>query len=56
VHSTDNASAPLTLTGKHTVALIPNSTFIIYDGAPHGVMFTHMDKLHADLEAFIKRD
>lgn len=56
VHGTADASAPLPLTGKRTAELIPASAFIIYDGAPHGVMFTHMDKLHADLEAFIKRE
>lgn len=56
VHGTADASAPLPLTGKRTAELIPDSAFIIYDGAPHGVMFTHMDKLNADLEAFIKRD
>lgn len=53
VQGTADASAPLPLTGKRTAELIPESAFIIYDGAPHGVMLTHMGKLHADLEAFI---
>ncbi|HEY7979485.1 MAG TPA: alpha/beta hydrolase [Rhizomicrobium sp.] len=50
---TADASAPLPLTGRRTAELIPDSALIIYDGAPHGLMFTHMDKLNADLEAFI---
>lgn len=54
VHGMADASAPLALAGKRTAELIPDSTFIIYDGAPHGVMFTHMDKLHADPEVFIE--
>jgi non-heme chloroperoxidase len=53
VHGTADASAPLPLTGKRTAALIPHAQFKVYDGAPHGVMFTHMEKLNADLEAFI---
>lgn len=54
VQGTADASAPLSLTGKRTAELIPRSAFIIYENAPHGLMLTHMDKLNADLEAFIK--
>src|ERR1700761_817296 len=53
VHGTADASAPLPLTGKRTADLIPHAQFKVYEGAPHGVMFTHMEKLNADLEAFI---
>lgn len=53
VHGTKDVSAPIDLTARPTAALIPNSRLEIYDGAPHGVMFTHMDRLHADIEAFI---
>ncbi|HEY8950611.1 MAG TPA: alpha/beta hydrolase [Rhizomicrobium sp.] len=54
VQGTVDASAPLPLTGKRTAELIPGSAFIIYENAPHGLMLTHMDKLNADLEAFVK--
>lgn len=54
VHGTADASAPIELTGKRTAALIRRSLFKFYDDAPHGVMFTHKDRLNADLETFAK--
>jgi pimeloyl-ACP methyl ester carboxylesterase len=53
VQGTADASAPLPLTGQRTAGLIPHAQLKVYEGAPHGLMFTHMDRLHADLEAFI---
>jgi pimeloyl-ACP methyl ester carboxylesterase len=53
VHGTADASAPLPLTGQRTAALIPHGRFSVYEGAPHGLMFTHMDRLHADIADFI---
>ncbi|MGN6517106.1 MAG: alpha/beta fold hydrolase [Rhizomicrobium sp.] len=54
VHGTADASAPLEITGKRTAALIPRAELKIYENAPHGVMLTHVDRLNADLETFIK--
>jgi non-heme chloroperoxidase len=48
-----DASAPIELTGKKVAQLIPNCQFKIYEGAPHGLMFTHMARLHADLLEFV---
>jgi non-heme chloroperoxidase len=45
-------SAPLALTGRKTAALIPGSTLNVYEGAPHGLIFTHVDRLNGDLLAF----
>ena len=49
-----DASAPLEITGRKTAALIPGSRLLVYDGAPHGLMFTHADRLNADLLSFIQ--
>jgi pimeloyl-ACP methyl ester carboxylesterase len=54
VHGTADASAPIALTGAATAALIRHSQYKVYEGAPHGLMFTHMDRLNADLLAFIR--
>jgi pimeloyl-ACP methyl ester carboxylesterase len=54
VHGTADASAPIALTGARTAALIEHAQYRVYDGAPHGVMFTHRERLNADLEAFIR--
>jgi non-heme chloroperoxidase len=47
-------SAPLALTGRKTAALIRNSQLKVYPGAPHGLVFTHTERLNADLAAFAR--
>ena len=54
VHGDRDASAPLALTGIPTAALIPGSRLEVYEGAPHGLIYTHMDRLHADVLRFIQ--
>jgi pimeloyl-ACP methyl ester carboxylesterase len=54
IHGDKDASAPLPLTGAATAALIPHATLNVYEGAPHGLFVTHMDRLNADLLAFLK--
>lgn len=48
-------SMPVELTGKPSAELIPGARLLIYPGAPHGLMFTHMDELNADLAAFMHK-
>lgn len=52
LHGDKDVSAPLELTGRPTAALIANCTFKLYEGAPHGLMYTHMERVNADLAAF----
>ena len=47
-------SAPLALTGRKTAALLPNALFKVYQGAPHGLVFTHADRVASDLVAFAR--
>jgi non-heme chloroperoxidase len=54
VHGDRDRSAPVELTGKPSAALIPGSRLLVYQGAPHGLMFTHMGELHSDLMAFMR--
>ncbi len=54
VHGDRDRSAPVELTGKPSAELVPGSRLLVYPGAPHGLMFTHMDELHADLLAFMR--
>ena len=53
IHGDKDASAPLAMTGAVTAKLIPKATLRIYEGAPHGLPLTHIEKLNADLMAFI---
>jgi len=52
IHGDRDASVPLELTGRPTAALIPGSELRVYEGGTHGLMFTHMGRLNADLMAF----
>ena len=56
IHGDRERSAPIELTGKPSAQLIPGCRLVVYEGAPHGLMFTHMDRLHADILRFVARD
>lgn len=45
-------STPLPLTGAPTAALIEGAALKVYEGGPHGLMFTHVEQLVADVGAF----
>jgi non-heme chloroperoxidase len=53
IHGDRDLSAPLSLTGQKTAQLIEGSRLTVYEGAPHGLMFTHMERLNADLLTFV---
>jgi non-heme chloroperoxidase len=53
IHGTKDVSIPIEMGGAPTAALIPGCTFKTYEDAPHGLMYTHADRLHADLCGFI---
>jgi non-heme chloroperoxidase len=53
IHGDADVTAPVERTGRKAARLIPNSRIKVYEGAPHGLMFTHIDRLNADLLAFI---
>jgi pimeloyl-ACP methyl ester carboxylesterase len=54
IHGDRDRSAPLALTAEPSAALIPNCRLLVYEGAPHGLMFTHMDRLHEDMLRFMR--
>jgi pimeloyl-ACP methyl ester carboxylesterase len=47
-------SMPVEMTGKPSAELIPDCRLLVYPGAPHGLMFTHMDELNADILRFMR--
>jgi pimeloyl-ACP methyl ester carboxylesterase len=49
-----DASTPLETSGRRYAALAPNARLIVYEGAPHGLMFTHIERLNADILAFAR--
>jgi pimeloyl-ACP methyl ester carboxylesterase len=54
VHGDRDRSVPVELTGKPSADLIPGSRLLVYPGAPHGLMFTHMEEINADLLEFMR--
>jgi non-heme chloroperoxidase len=54
IHGDRDRSMPIELTGKPSADLIPGCRLLVYEGAPHGLMFTHMDRLHADILQFMR--
>ena len=49
------ANMPMTRTADGTDFFVPGCTFKAYEGALHGLMFTHMHRLNAGLQDFIGR-
>jgi len=54
IHGDADTSANLESTSRLSAPLIRGSRLKIYEGAAHGLTVTHMDRLNADLLAFIK--
>jgi non-heme chloroperoxidase len=51
IHGDHDQSAPLELTARKIAELVPGSELRIYEGAPHGLILTHADRLESDLAA-----
>lgn len=54
VHGDRDRSVSLEVGGLASAELIPHCTLKVYPGAPHGLLYTHMEQLHADMWAFLK--
>ncbi len=54
IHGDKDVSAYLEMTGRPTAAGIKGAELKVYEGAPHGLFITHMDRLNHDLEMFIR--
>jgi pimeloyl-ACP methyl ester carboxylesterase len=52
IHGDRDASAPLEVTSRPAAALIPGSRLVVYEGGPHGLYFTHKERLNRDLAHF----
>ncbi|MBO9621239.1 MAG: alpha/beta hydrolase [Sphingomonas sp.] len=53
VHGELDAFVPFDATARQAIALFPNARLEIYEGAPHGLLFTHKERLNADLLGFL---
>ena len=54
LHGDKDVSAPLALTGEPTAALLRHGRLKVIEGAPHGLIYTHMEQVNADIFEFLK--
>jgi pimeloyl-ACP methyl ester carboxylesterase len=54
LHGDRDASAPLEVTGRPAATQIPGARLVVYEGAPHGLYFTHKERLNLDIVHFIR--
>lgn len=53
IHGDADKTVPLEASGERTAAAIPGATYIVYEGAPHGLFFTEKDQFNEDLLSFV---
>jgi non-heme chloroperoxidase len=54
IHRGRDRSAPLEATGKPSAGLIRNCRLFVYEDAPHGLIYTHAERLHNDIMKFVR--
>jgi non-heme chloroperoxidase len=53
IHGEEDAFVPFSATARQAAELFPNVDLKLYEGAAHGLLFTHKERLNADLLAFL---
>lgn len=56
IHGDADKTVPIEVSGDRTAKMIANSQYLVYDGAPHGLFYTHRRQLNRDLINFIQTD
>lgn len=54
IHGTDDQIVPIDLAGRVVQKMLPSAEVKFYEGAPHGLTFTHRERINADLLEFLK--
>ena len=53
IHGDNDKIVPIETSSEKSAKLIRDSKFIIYEDAPHGLFYTHKERLNADIVQFI---
>lgn len=53
IHGDDDKTVPLEVSSARLAKMLPNTDYRIYEGAPHGLFYTHRGTLNRDLIQFI---
>lgn len=54
IHGDADKTVPIEASSDRLEHMIANSQYLIYEGAPHGLFYTHKEKLNKDLITFIQ--
>jgi non-heme chloroperoxidase len=49
IHGDRDISAPIETTARRYLAMMPHAELVVYQGAAHGIMTTHSDRLASDI-------
>jgi non-heme chloroperoxidase len=55
IHGKEDHTVPIEISSDKVAQLVPDSQYIRYEGAPHGLFFTHKEWLNRDLISFITK-
>lgn len=53
IHGDADKTVPIEASSERTATMITGAQYLVYEGAPHGLFYTHRDQLNADLISFI---
>jgi len=53
IHGDADQTVPMKASSDRTAEMISGSQYLVYKGAPHGLFYTHKDKLNQDLIQFV---
>lgn len=53
IHGDADKTVPIGASSDRTAKMIAASEYLVYEGAPHGLFYTHREQLNSDLVSFI---
>ncbi|HEX2606940.1 MAG TPA: alpha/beta hydrolase [Flavisolibacter sp.] len=53
IHGDADKTVPIEASSHRTAEMIPGAQYVVYEGAPHGLFYTHREQLNQDLVSFI---
>lgn len=53
IHGDKDQTVPIEASSDRTAKMIPHAIYKVYDGAPHGLFYTHREQLNKDLISFM---
>lgn len=56
IHGDSDNTVPIEASADRTAQMIPDAQYKVYEGAPHGLFYTHREQLNADLVDFINSE